>query len=675
MRVRLPALLLATALTPLLPAIARADAQPPVLKRVMLSTAGIGYFEHTAEVDGNGTIRLTVPFDQVDDVLKSLIVLDPTGQVLRVTLPGREPDLSNLADLPVPAEALQGVDTLLAALNGQEVIITGNRTARGRVISLQERYTPAADTSQPVARRTLALMTGDGLLEIPLTEGLSVQPADPALAARLTAALKLTAAAKEKGSRELSIEVAGTGKRSVRFGYVAAAPLWKSSYRLDLAANGTEGRLQGWAILENKSGQDWKDVQLTLSSGNPVTFRQELYRSYDAPRPILAIDLPNRTLPPVDDGSMEAQKADMAESAPRAMPAPAPAMAAPMKPATGTAGGLGYVRQPEAPPAFGSVATAAANDGETQLDLTLPAPVSVTAGQSLMVPITDSTLPARSMLVYRPGEQAATAAVELTNSGQNSLPPGALALYRGNTYVGDGRLATLPKGDTRFIAYAEDGRLKISSDREEAVTLTSLKAAKGLLTLERRAETRLTVRIAAPAGETRPLVLELPKSGGKLDTPPEGLRETATGWRIPVTLKPGETVSLPLVSSRVLSQQLSVGDFDLNRFIAEADQGRLPQATRDAFRKLAELRGSVSHFEALESSLETQAERIFEDQKRLRENLAAVPANSDLARRYLKQMNDSEDALAKLNTAGEKAAGELEKARKALTDYITGLTL
>ena len=42
------------------------------LERIMLSSGGVGYFEYEAVVDGNATLSLDVPLDQVDDILKSL---------------------------------------------------------------------------------------------------------------------------------------------------------------------------------------------------------------------------------------------------------------------------------------------------------------------------------------------------------------------------------------------------------------------------------------------------------------------------------------------------------------------------------------------------------------------------------------------------------------------------
>ena len=58
-----------------------AVAQELALKRVMLSSGGLGYFEYEATVDGDATLRLTVSLEQVDDLLKSLVVYDDKGGV------------------------------------------------------------------------------------------------------------------------------------------------------------------------------------------------------------------------------------------------------------------------------------------------------------------------------------------------------------------------------------------------------------------------------------------------------------------------------------------------------------------------------------------------------------------------------------------------------------------
>ena len=77
-----------------------AIAANPALKRVVLSSGGVGYFEYEAPVEGDATVTLDVPLDQVDDVLKSLVIYDSGGTAGEVTLPGREPLAQSFADLP-----------------------------------------------------------------------------------------------------------------------------------------------------------------------------------------------------------------------------------------------------------------------------------------------------------------------------------------------------------------------------------------------------------------------------------------------------------------------------------------------------------------------------------------------------------------------------------------------
>ena len=62
---------------------------------------------------------------------------------------------------------------------------------------------------------------------------------------------------------------AGEGKRKVQVGYVVEAPIWKTSYRLVLSD--TEAPfLQGWALVENTTDEDWQGVRLSLISGRPI---------------------------------------------------------------------------------------------------------------------------------------------------------------------------------------------------------------------------------------------------------------------------------------------------------------------------------------------------------------------------------------------------------------------
>ncbi|RJF89245.1 hypothetical protein D3874_21605 [Oleomonas cavernae] len=275
------------------------------LERVMLSTGGVGYFEWEAKVEGNTTLTLDVPLDQVDDVLKSLVVFDDKGGVGGIELPGLEPVSQLFRDLPFGPEALESPVALLNALQGSEVIATGSRTLTGRLLKVEPETVQLPDGGGVTIRHRVTLATESGLQQLVLEDAQSVKFADPALQAQVDKALAALSVAHARDRRSLTIASNGQGARTVRVAYVVATPLWKTSYRLILPADleSTQSRLQGWAVIENMSGQDWKDVELTLVSGSPVTFRQALYASYYVDRQEVPVEVVGRILPNVDTGS------------------------------------------------------------------------------------------------------------------------------------------------------------------------------------------------------------------------------------------------------------------------------------------------------------------------------------------------------------------------------------
>src|SRR6266852_7615436 len=328
----------------LLAVVAPANAADLSLQRIMLSSGGVGYFEYEATVDGNATLSLDVPIDQVDDILKSLVVYDDGGTAGEITLPGREPLTQAFVDLPFDRAALDSAPALLNALQGADVRVTGAKPMSGRLLRVVEETARGAD-GLTIPRDRVTLLTNAGIEQFILEDADSVAFVDPELQKKVISALSRLAAHRSDGRRRLTLETRGTGSRSIRVGYVVGVPLWKASYRLSLPGDSKadRARLQGWAILENFSGQTWHDVSLTLLSGNPVTFRQSLFESYYVARPSVPVEVAGRVLPKLDTGGIGGalgardaaapqQKAlAMARSAAEAAPAPPPPASAPAR--------------------------------------------------------------------------------------------------------------------------------------------------------------------------------------------------------------------------------------------------------------------------------------------------------------------------------------------------------
>ena len=285
-------------------------AQDLALKRVMLSSGGLGYFEYEATVDGDATLRLTVSLQQVDDVLKSLVVYDDKGGVGGLSLPGREPLAQAFKDLPFDQDSLGSPADLLSTLKGAQVSVGGGRAITGRIVSVQEDTVALNDGKATTKRTRVTLLTDRGLQQFILEDAENLQFTDQALRDKIGQALLAIQGNRAKEARTLELATRGEGKRTVRVAYIVEVPVWKASYRLTLPGDATAGRaaLQGWATVENLSGQDWKDIELTLVSGRPVAFHQALYDAYYVKRPEVPVEVAGRLMPGIDRGGVEADQ-------------------------------------------------------------------------------------------------------------------------------------------------------------------------------------------------------------------------------------------------------------------------------------------------------------------------------------------------------------------------------
>ncbi|KGM31037.1 DUF4139 domain-containing protein [Inquilinus limosus] len=657
-------------------------AEPLALKRVLLSTGGVGYFEYEAKVTGNETLDLAVPLDQVDDVMKSIVVYDDKGGIGEISLPGREPLAAAFREMPFGPEALSSPADLLNALRGAEVRVDGARAVSGRILSVVAETSKDKDGAQ-ITRHRVSLMTAGGVRQFLLEEADGLQFADPALQAKLDAALAALARDSAKDRRTLAIRTTGDGERTLRVGYVVEAPLWKTSYRLTLAADpkADKAGLQGWAVLENMSGADWDGVDLTVISGNPVTFRQALYQSYTVARPDVPVEVAGRVLPPVDERARDADAEGRARMGAGAPPPPAPRalmMAAP------AAEAVVADQFDGAPQQLAKVTAAESGETATQVSFHLPEPVTVAAGHSLLVPIVDREIPASRVDLYLPDTEPKhpLAAVDLKNDGQTGLPPGVLTLYERGAdgavaYVGDARLGALPTGETRLLSFAVDQKVTVDREDKQDSTLARARIVDGVMELTTTQSASVTYAVTGAAGEDRTVLLQTPRyEGWTLTAPDKAKVEIVSGqYRIRQAVPAGKTVTVTVTQEQPVSQSVDLADDADDQIAAWAEDRTLPAKLRQAMADLAGQLGAIRDREAEAQRLEQRQTEIGQEQARLRENLGAVPKDSDLFQRYLAKLNDSESELEQVGTGLDKLRKAIDAARAQFRQSVRKLNV
>jgi hypothetical protein len=278
----------------LLPICAFAQGKTPVgdslpVKRVVLYKSGVGYFEHLGSVRESQDVTIPFTSGQLNDVLKSLTVLDLNGgRITGVEYGSAAPVDRQLGDLRLPVGEKASLTEFLSALRGARLgVRSGASIITGRLLSVERKTRIAGGTTLEVDYLSLLADNGE-LRTTELTPAFSVKLLDRGLPAKMDRFLDVVSAGREADVRRMVISTAGTGDRSLFVSYISEVPVWKTTYRIVLSSK-AKPLLQGWAIVDNTVGEDWDKVELSLVAGAPHSFIQNLSQPYYARRPVVAV--------------------------------------------------------------------------------------------------------------------------------------------------------------------------------------------------------------------------------------------------------------------------------------------------------------------------------------------------------------------------------------------------
>ncbi len=262
------------------------------VRRVVLYKNGVGYFEHLGRVRGSQDTTIDFTSGQLNDVLKSLTILDlGGGRITGVSYNSEAPLQQRLSKLRLPLGAETTVAQFLGALRGARLEVrSGAGVFTGRLLSVERKMRPSKD-GPPTSTDEIALVTDAGDMRIfELSPAVTVRVAERDLNEEVGRYLGLLASTRDQDLRRMAISTAGTGDRQLYVSYISEVPIWKTTYRLVFPSKpGVKPLLQGWAIVDNTVGEDWEDVELSLVAGAPQSFIQQLSQPYYSRRPVVPL--------------------------------------------------------------------------------------------------------------------------------------------------------------------------------------------------------------------------------------------------------------------------------------------------------------------------------------------------------------------------------------------------
>lgn len=533
---------------------------------------------------------------------------------------------------------------------------------------------------------------------------------------------------ERRGIRSVVLSLDGR-EHDLEIGYVAASPVWRPSYRLVVDGKAPkEATLQAWGIVQNLSGEDWRDVKLSLVAGAPLAFEAQLGASSIPQRPIVtdegeviaAVPKGDTTLEeaneqerkPRDEKRLEALKKESAALDAEESDAPEPAAqaatgaAAPAKAdrarTRGSRGPGGRVTVAETKPAsppppppppprsisaprnVRSLAAVAVESGATRYDL--PNPVTIPDKTATMVMLLNRKVPGGATFLFAPDGGVPDSAshpfrvARFTNRTGGVLERGPIAVFEQGSFLGQGVLDPLPAGATATVPFALERGLAVDQERKyDELGERVAKIENLFLTIERDAVTRTTYRVKNGLDQAADVLVRHPRNGAaRLHQPPTGTEDNVGTGTALVPGRVGALATGEIVVDERMTLRRGTDWFTPIADAAVTGYLKDPKADREVVAKLTQawavrkeivekIEARAKHSE-VQNSLQMQSDETRRNLRAIEKNKAADQLRARLTARLAEWAQKLDELTKKIVELDAKLAELKVQFREVLRD-------
>jgi hypothetical protein len=659
---------------------AGADRLP--ISRVVSFTTGVAFFEHSGVVEGEAELELTVPAEDMDDLLQSLVMRDLGGGLVEAArYASRDPLERVLRSYALDLSAHPSLSQLLTQSRGEpvRVALDAEETVAGVVVGVENEATDGS------TRVWLTVNTHAGVRRVDLAAARGIEFERAETREQFAAALAALARYRDATGVRVRLRFSGEGERPVRVGYLRKMPVWKTSYRLSV--EGSTGDLQGWAIFDNPTNLDLVGARLVFVAGRPASFVSQLFEPVWVERPgVPAAD--HETFVPPRDAGMFRWRRPQSKTPPEADELD--------RILTQNATSFGSLANMFRPGVDDLHVMAEGVAGAASFAYAVEEPVSVGRYESALVPILQARVESHELALFdaRVDRARPLRSVRIVNDTGGFLAAGPVAVFDPDGFAGMARMGDVPVGEERVLSFAVDIDVHVQVEQSSRSEFVALRLAGGSAVHEERTVATTAYHIVARPGIRRFVVIDhVERDGFEMTSPSTEPARTPTGYRfgvrigalegqdavsgdpnVPVQLAIGDGAAgtLEVVEERVLARAVRANGLNRHQAVEWLKQSDVEQDVRAWLEAYVATSEEIERTEAEIADLEGRRKTIVESQERVRENMRVLTPDAPLYARYAGDLSSQEDELVDIKSRVEHLTEECRGLQRRLREVEVG---
>jgi hypothetical protein len=526
----------------------------------------------------------------------------------------------------------------------------GAETVSGTIVSGR---VVRGDDKQAEREQAVILLDSGDLRTFDLAAASSIRFVDTKLQVQLKDYLTAVNQSRSTDKRSIYIDSSDSKERQIAATYMIPTPVWKSSYRL-IFNDKAEPTLEGWAIIDNTTGEDWTNVRLSVVSGRPVSFISRLYEPKYVPRQTVDLPEDRAAAPVVYGGAVEEQEALRQQPA-AGLPGPFPGVRKSMDLPLNGRDLKNMVQLSSA-----AVNVASADLGEL-FEYRFSTPVTVKKDESAMLPFLQQALGGRKLLIYS------------ESYGEHPMNAAELTVFDSGSYAGEALITTVKAGDKRLISYAVDLGTRVTTQFDSSKNMVrEIHVNRGMLTARTAQEETKTYTIRNVDQKPKTLVIDHTQRPGYKLLNQKPAETTTNAYRFEVKLGTDSTEKFPVTEERLYDNTTAVSSLTPDLLLTFVQNKAISETGRRQLQQIVDLKRQIADLDGRIRQVDGETKDLVNDQTRIRQNIQSlnqVSGQQDQVQKYARQLAAQETQLATMRDQ----ESDLKKQKTAAESNLNGL--